>query len=383
MRALTVQADWEPRPEYGVSDWERTERRAVVGSQVWRNPVWEVADHPVPQLSEAHEVLVQVRACGVCGADVHMRETDDDGYLLLAYRTRMPVVIGHEFCGEVVEVGPAVTAVKVGDAVAVEGMSYCGRCRACKQGLVNCCPFGEDLGFTLDGGAAEYAVAHERQCCSLEPLRDRYPHERLFEVGALIEPTSVVYHGMFVRSEGIRAGSAVAVFGCGPIGLAAIALARAGGASVVVAVDVQAERRALAEACGATLALDPAIDDITARVLDATHGRGAETIVEASGAGRRVFPHIDRCLDFGAQVIVLGVDPRPAPIDLIAYQAKAARIYGSLGHLGGGFDAAIDLHARGLIDMSSIVTARFPLEDGVAAIERTGQRVDAKVLIKP
>ena len=218
---------------------------------------------------------------------------------------------------------------------------------------------------------------------TISVIRDRCSEEKLFEIGAMIEPTSVVYHGMFVRAEGVRPGDDVAVFGCGPIGLAAVALARAAGAAAVIAVDTQAERRDLARSCGAGLALDPAVDDIVGEVMHATRGRGAGTIVEASGAGRAVFPHIDRCLDFGAQVVVLGVDPRPAPIDLVAYQAKAARIYGSLGHLGGGFDAAIDLHARGLIDMSAIVTGRVALEDGVAAIERTARRVDAKVLIIP
>lgn len=383
MRALRVQAEWEPRPGHQVTRREREQRRADIGSQVWRHPTWEVAERPTPQLTEPDQVLIEVRACGVCGADVHMWETDADGYLLLAYRTRLPVTIGHEFCGQVVQVGDAVTAVKVGEAVAVEGMGYCGRCRACKQGYVNLCPDGEDLGFTLDGGAADYVVARERQCCSLEPLRERYGDERLFEVGALIEPTSVVHHGLFVRAEGIRPGSAVIVFGCGPVGLAAVALARAAGAAPILAVDLQAERRALASACGAHLTLDPAGEDIVAEVWRATDGRGVGTAVEASGAGDAVFPQIDRCLDFGAQVVVLGVDPRPAPIDLVAYQARAARIYGSLGHLGGGFDAAVDLHARGLIDLSPIVTARYALSDGLAAMERTTQRSDAKVLIHP
>jgi len=383
MKALVVEAEWAPREGYPLTLRERDQRRAIIGSQVWRHPTWQVAERSTPEVTKPDEVLVRVRACGVCGADVHMWETDPDGYLLLAYRTRMPLCIGHEFCGEVAEVGSAVSAVQVGEAVAIEGMGCCGRCRACKRGLVNCCPDGEDLGFTRDGGAAEYVLAREAQCCSLESLRDRCSEEKLFEIGAMIEPTSVVYHGMFVRAEGVRPGDDVAVFGCGPIGLAAVALARAAGAAAVIAVDTQAERRDLARSCGAGLALDPAVDDIVGEVMHATRGRGAGTIVEASGAGRAVFPHIDRCLDFGAQVVVLGVDPRPAPIDLVAYQAKAARIYGSLGHLGGGFDAAIDLHARGLIDMSAIVTGRVALEDGVAAIERTARRVDAKVLIIP
>jgi threonine dehydrogenase-like Zn-dependent dehydrogenase len=177
----------------------------------------------------------------------------------------------------------------------------------------------------------------------------------------------------------------VAVFGCGPVGLAAVALARASGAGRVLAVDTVEGRRSLAIALGADVALDPSAlaragTNAGDEILAATRGAGASMVVEATGAGAAVMGDVERALAFGGKVVLVGVEPGGVPVRTLEHQMKAGSIYGTLGHLG-AFENVIALHAAGRIDMSAMVTARFGLDEGVAAIERAAQREDAKVLI--
>ncbi|MCW2982664.1 MAG: hypothetical protein JWR63_234, partial [Conexibacter sp.] len=245
MRALVAEATWDPRPGHAVSRDEEDRRRALIGSAVWRHPRWSVGVRPEPDLAAPDAVLVRPRACGLCGSDLHMYESDHEGWVLHPFRMRFPIAIGHEFAGEVVAVGPAVRGLRPGDAVAVEPMVWCGACVACRRGLPDQCLHGEDLGFTQDGGVAELVVVRERQCWSLNALRDAMGESKAYDIGAVVEPTATAYHGIFVQAGGFRPGDAVAVFGCGPIGLASVALARAAGAGRVIAVDGQPARRAL------------------------------------------------------------------------------------------------------------------------------------------
>ncbi len=388
MKALVLDADWEPRPGYLPSEHERSERRAREGSAIWRNPRLSVGERPTPDLSGPQDVLVAPRACGVCGSDVHMVQTDDEGWMLLPYHVKLPIAIGHEFAGEVVAVGGAVESVRIGDAVAVEAMHYCGSCRACQRGMFNHCVAGQDDGFDRDGGAAELVRTTAAHCWSLNEIRERFGDQRAYEIGALMEPTSVAYNGMFVRAGGFRPGEPVVVFGCGPIGLAAVALARAAGASRILALDPSPQRLELAIRVGADAACDAR--DLAAAGADAatelralTGGPLAAMAVEASGAGTAVMPQLSRCLDYGAKVVLLGVESGTVPMRTFDYQMTAAQIFGSMGHLCGGFGSSIALHAAGRMDLSPIVTRRFELERGVEAIERTAQRDDAKVLILP
>lgn len=388
MKAIVVDADWEPREGYAVTDLETETRRATNGNQVWRNPRWSVVERPVPQISAPDEVLLRVRAAGMCGSDVHMYETDESGYLMLAYRTKFPVILGHEFCGEVVEVGSAVTRLTVGEAVSVEEITWCGYCRNCQRGLLNQCIRGEDYGLTLDGGFAEYVVVKERYCWSLDAIRERYDDDKVFQIGALTEPTSVAYEGMFVRAGGFQPGSPVAVFGCGPVGLASVQLARAAGASLVIAVDTQASRRDSATSSGADVTLDPvalsaAGTSVASQIIDATKGEGVAMAVEASGFHEGVFPEIENSLDAHGKVVILGMDAKPATLTTGKYQMLAGRLYGSVGHCGGPFGKTIALHAAGRIDMTVAVTSQFAIGDGLAAVDQATRRVDAKILIRP
>ncbi|MBC7316895.1 MAG: alcohol dehydrogenase catalytic domain-containing protein, partial [Chloroflexi bacterium] len=138
MRALVLNATWDPRPNYTVSEWEKQTGKAITGSSVWRYPKLEVRDWPDPTPGPK-EVVLEVRACGVCGSDVHFYETDQEGYILYPGLTKFPTILGHEFSGRVVACGPEVETLRVGDMVTAEEMIWCGRCIPCRNGYPNQC----------------------------------------------------------------------------------------------------------------------------------------------------------------------------------------------------------------------------------------------------
>jgi threonine dehydrogenase-like Zn-dependent dehydrogenase len=385
MKAIVVDAEWAPRTGVDVAPEDARRRWAVNANLVYRSPKIELQTVPDPTSPGEHELIVKVGSCGICGSDVHMYETDPDDYMLLPYHMRCPVVGGHEFAGEVVEVGSDVQGFAVGDLVTVEEIQWCGNCLACRGGYPNQCEHIEDLGFTIDGGFAEYVKVPEKACWSLNSLVERYGSQgTALEVGSMSEPTSVVYEGMFTRAGGFKPGGAVVVFGAGPIGLAACALAAAAGASRVICSETSAERRKLALGCGADIAVDPAGQDVGEVVSEFTNGRGAAMAVEASGNFGAVMGSIEDCLGVGAKVAVIGMDARPATLNLIRHQLAAASIYGTVGHCGGwNFPNVIALMASGRIRMENAVTKRVGLAGMVSAVAGSSDRRDGKILVSP
>ena len=381
MKGLVLSADWKPKPGYAVTPAQE-EARLAQGNMVWHNPRFAVAERPDPVISHDHEVLIRNRACGVCGSDIHMFVPDQDGYLNLPAGVRLPIAIGHEYSGEVVEVGAAVTRVKPGDLVAVEAQVACGKCRACLRGLASNCEFIIDRGYALDGGMATLSCAHERNCWPLTAIAERYGEATAYDVGALVEPTSVVYNGIVNRAGGFRPGDTVAVFGCGPIGLAAVGLAGALGAGRVLALEPTATKRELADTLGATASFDPLSGDAAQWLLEQTDGIGVDMAVDATGAGRLVLPTVLSSLAVGGKIVSIGANMQPVTLDTLPLMFRSASMFFTLGHLGGGFPAIIALHAAGRLDLTPMITARFALDDAVAAMERAVKGQDAKVLIQ-
>ncbi|MCB9741147.1 MAG: alcohol dehydrogenase catalytic domain-containing protein [Alphaproteobacteria bacterium] len=386
MRAILLEAEWAPRPEFPLSDAERLARKAM-GCAVWRAPHFRDAriDDPSPG---PREVIVRVRACGVCGSDTHCYETDDKGYILFSGPVSLPVVPGHEYAGEVVAVGSEVRNLRVGQLVAAEGMLNCGVCETCRSGRPNQCPHLEMVGFSAPGAYAEYIAVEERFCWSLDGLAERLGDaQRAVELGALVEPISCSYNGIWVAGRGMRPGDHVAVFGCGPIGLGAIALCRAAGAATITAFDVSPERCVLARAVGADAAHDPralgAAGSSPAEVLRAASGGlGCDLLVEAAGAALHTMPEIERAFAPGGQMIYLGRTGERAPVMLDTLVTGAASITGSRGHVGQGcFPHVIRLLEHQRIAAEPMITARRPFSDFAAALERSCERVDGKIML--
>jgi threonine dehydrogenase-like Zn-dependent dehydrogenase len=313
-----------------------------------------------------------------------MFETDDDGYMLLPYHLAAPVVIGHEFSGTVVAAGSESGFVE-GDIVAVEEIQWCGVCTPCRGGYWNQCQNIEDLGFTLDGGFAEFATVKAKHCWSLNALRDRYGSEdAALEVGAMTEPVGVAYEAIFTRAGGFLPGRPVAVFGAGPIGLASVALAKAGGASKIFCFETLEGRRGLATKIGATHVVDPTVVDPAELVAQETLGEGVSMAMECSGNFPAVMRPIENVLGVGGKLAVIGMDGRPAQLNFIDHQLRALSTYGSVGHSGSwDFPNVIGLMASGQIEMEHAITRRYPLEELVDAIEETKNRSDGKILVKP
>jgi threonine dehydrogenase-like Zn-dependent dehydrogenase len=388
MNGLVLEAKWKPRHGYEVTEFERTTGKAVTGSSVWHDPKVRLAALPDPKPGPK-DVLIHPKACGVCGSDVHFVERDSDGYMLYPGLTKFPVVIGHEFSGEVVEIGKDVRDLRPGDMVTCEEMIWCGECVPCRNGYPNQCLNLEEIGFTIDGAQAEYLAIGAKYCWKIDALAERYGNaDTAYEAGALTEPTSVAYNAMFTRAGGFAPGGYVTVFGTGPIGFAAIALARAAGAGKIIAFEVSPARQELARRVGADRVFNPV--EVEKRglrprdvILEETRGEGAAMHVEAAGAPPRTVPEMEASMAIGGKLVIIGRASDRASVYLDQFQTHAAQIYGAQGHSGyGNFPNVIRLLASGRVDLLPIVTSRFPLDQAADAVHKALRREDGKILVR-
>jgi L-iditol 2-dehydrogenase len=314
---------------------------------------------PVPGTS-----LIKVTAVGICGSDLHWYEDAGIGDAQLA----APLVVGHEFAG-VIEGGP-----RHGERVAVDPAIPCGVCESCLEGNRNLCPFVDFSGHgSTDGALREYLTWPSELLHSL-------PDELSDPDGAMLEPLGVALHAYDLGH--VRIGSTVAVIGCGPIGLCLIQLARAGGATQVIASEPLAHRRAAAERYGADVVLgaDPA--EFATGVAEATGGRGADVVFEIAGTDEAVAAAIVAARP-GARVVLGGIPGS----NRTTFSASAARRKGlSLIMVRrmkeSVYPRAIRLVSRGLIDVRTMVTGRFGLSRSEQAFRTAQARDGLKVVIE-
>lgn len=388
MRGLKLDATWAPRP--GVAEALDPEDVgagiARRGNQVLRDPRVVLARLPDPSPAP-DELVIAVRACGICGSDFHLVESDPDGYMLYPGLVRTPVVTGHEFAGVVEAVGAEVRDFAPGDLVCAEEIAWCGECLACRSGRPNNCTRIEELGFSFDGAHAEYVAVRARYCWPLTPLAEAgIAAERIAQLGALVEPAGVAYVAIFVSAGGFMPGSQVGVVGAGPIGLAAIALARAAGAGRIIAIEPTAERRRLATTLGADRAVDPATFG-SASLAEAARGlsagRGLDLWIECSGAAG-VTEEMAASLAPAGKLVLVGRGPHTVDLDPELLIVRGAGLQGSIGHAGSGtFGRVIDLMAAGRLDLTPIVSSTVDLEGAASLLDGGGPRNAGKVLVAP
>ncbi|WP_295738437.1 scyllo-inosose 3-dehydrogenase [uncultured Oscillibacter sp.] len=369
MRAFYVEADYAPREGYVLSQREKDTGRALRGNKIWKNIRGSVVDRPMPVCGD-DQVLLKVGAAGICGTDQHLLRKDADGYTMYDGHSKYPIITGHEFSGEIVEVGKNVKKLAVGDLVSVESMHWCGQCDACRRGMFNQCKDLEEPGLTYDGGFAEYATVNAKYCYKLNDIVNFYGGDKMtaFELGAMVEPTGVAYNGLFVRAGGLRPGGHAAVFGCGPIGLAAIQLLKTSGAAKLIAFESVPERMELAKACGADAVYDPTsfkdADEQAELLMDLTNGAGISLFAECAGATKFTYPVMAKSLAIGGKTAQIGHTVGLTPVDVFGWQWNAAIIAGSNGQSGQGiYPDVIALMASGRIDMRKMCTGRYNLED--------------------
>jgi L-iditol 2-dehydrogenase len=305
---------------------------------------------PVPSI-EAGEALIKVRAVGVCGSDLDR--------VMKTGTYNFPTIPGHEFCGEIEEVAANAEGFKVGDRVVVTPMIPCFQCEFCQQGFYGQCSDYNFLGSRTDGGFAEYVKA---------PIKNliKMPDNVSFAAGAAIEPAAVTLHGMM--KVGIAVGDAVAVLGCGAIGLFAIQLAKIMGATKVIAVDIAQDKLDLAKQIGADICIDALKEDVVQRIMELTAGRGVNAAIETAGTNITQ----EQCLRIArkqGRVLYLGTAHKDVVIPAKSFEAivrNELTIVGAWNSYSAPFPgvewkAILDFAQAGKLVLEPLVTHKFPL----------------------
>ena len=343
--------------------------RAVVKAKPERGANF-VSAYPERRIS-VDEVRIQIAAASVCGTD---RELYEYSPMAQAFNLDIPVVLGHECAGTIIEVGSAVVSLTVGDTVALESHVACWDCYPCRNGNAHNCLNMKLLGLHLDGGFAERLVVPATACFKL-------PQDFPLEQAALLEPAGVAMHAI-QRSKVDLAGADVVISGGGPVGLFIAAIARALGAGNVVVVEPNAYRRGLIAELGAT-PLAPT-DDVIGACRGLSGAKfGFDVAFEASGAPAALPPLLE-ALRKEATIVAVGIPGRSIEVDVAAYLIKKGLTFtGSFGRaLWGTWEKIAELVASGKLDLSKFITHRLPLSALDEAIELLSEE-SCKVLLIP
>jgi len=321
---------------------------------------------PVPAIGPG-DVLVAVETASVCGTDLHIYHWDEWAQA----RIKPPYIPGHEFCGTVAAVGELVTDVKVGDFVSAEMHVACGRCKQCRSGQAHVCQFVKILGVDADGAFADYVKI---PASNIWKLGDEIPRD----FGSLFDPFGNAVHTVL---SGEIAGQTVAVTGCGPIGLFAIAVAKACGAADIFAIEPNETRRELARKMGAKTLLDPVSGDVERQVFEATGGTGVDVLLEMSGHPAAIAQGF-RMLRMGGRASLLGIPSRAVEMDLAnGVIFKGATVHGINGRKMYETWFQAEALLRGGMDLSPVITHRLPLAEFDAAMKLLESGEASKILL--
>ena len=331
-----------------------------------------VEEVPMPVIDEERDVLIRIHSVGICGSDVHFLKWGRIGDFVL----ETPTIMGHEAAGEVVEVGENVSGLSPGDRVAVEPGYTCRRCEFCKSGRYNLCP---DVVFLaappVDGVFAEYLAWPADFVFKL-------PDEVSLDEGAMLEPLSVGMHA--ARRSGVTGGDTVAVLGAGPIGLTALQAARAHGATTIIATDMVPLRLEKARALGATHVLDAGEVDVEEAIAEMTSGRGVDVVLECAGAAATIQMAM-RIVKNGGKVQLVGM-PQETELEIPIYELLLRELdVSGLFRYAGCYPPSIALVAAGAVDVQSLVTHHFDLDETPEAMEFTHAHKDRviKAVVHP
>jgi threonine dehydrogenase-like Zn-dependent dehydrogenase len=378
MKSVVLSAEWVPKSGFRLGPKDIDRKLTYLGSYVWRYPKLSVDEKDLPEIGPT-ECLIEVKACGICGSDVHMAQSDKDGYTWYPGLTAFPVTLGHEMAGVVAKAGEKAfnkrtgRPYEVGEPVCPEEMFWCSYCRPCADGNPNQCEQLQEMGFSVDGGFAKYVAIDSRYLWSLVELQDRYKGIDLFLAGSLVEPTSVAYNSLIECGGGIRPGDHAVILGGGPIGLAGVAVMKRAGAAKVILVEPAESRARLGLKMGADLVIDPMKEDVTQRILGFTGGLGAAIYLEATGLPDKVLPIIEDTIWYGkfigAKVVLVARAEAKTPTNGEVYQVKKAKIAGAQGHSGyGTFPRVISCMAAGM-DMTPLITKKIGINEVPSHIE--------------
>jgi 2-desacetyl-2-hydroxyethyl bacteriochlorophyllide A dehydrogenase len=318
------------------------------------------------------EVLLAVKACGICGSDVHGLDGSTG-------RRRPPIIMGHEASGVIAQVGSAVSGWSPGDRVTLDSTIYCGQCEFCRRGLINLCDHRRVLGVSCEdyrqaGAFAEFVAVPQHV---LYRLPDTLP----FEHAALVEPFAIALHAL--GRAPVTANDTVVVVGAGMIGLALVQALRATGCQRLIAVDVANERLTLAARLGATHTIGPTNENAAEAILDLTQGRGADRSFEAVGLSSTVDLAV-RCVRKGGAVTLIGNVSPKIEFPLQTAVTRELTIHGSCASQG-EYPACLEMLACGSLQAAPLISATAPLAEGAAWFDRLYRREPGllKVVLVP
>ena len=316
-----------------------------------------------------HDVLVNNKACGICGTDVHIYHGEKG-----SADVTPPVVLGHEFAGVVAEVGSEVTSVKPGDHVAMDPNMYCNECMPCRMGKKQECEHLFALGVNVNGGFAEYAVCPETQCFK---VRD----DISFDVAAMAEPLACVVHG--IDQAQIQPGQVVLVIGGGTIGLMMVQMARLCGASTVILSEPVEMRRKIGLEVGADGVIDPIHEDVLGRIKEICGRDGADVVIECVGKPFAVEQAFSAA-GFAATILLFSVPGVDAtvPLPLFDVYKKELRIVGSMINPD-THQRAVNLINSGRLELEKLITHVYDLEHMDEAIHMQMSAESIKVVVHP
>ena len=332
-------------------------------------PGAEIRQVKIPNIGRT-DVLVKVKVASICGTDLHIYEWDR----WAQRRIHPPLIPGHEFCGEVVAIGDEVTTVKEGDFVSAEMHVACGKCLQCRTGEAHICQNVKIIGVDADGAFAEYVVIPESNIWKLDPAIP-------LEYASILDPLGNAVHSVLA---GEIAAKTVAVTGCGPIGLFAIAVARAVGAAQVFAIETNAHRRSIAAKMKADSVLDPATEDVTAKILERTGGLGVDVVLEMAGQPKAIRTAFD-IIRRGGRISLLGLTSKPISLnfseDIIF---KGITVQGINGRrMYQTWYQMTALLKAGKLDLHPAITDRIAMKDFSNAMERLKTGEASKILVYP
>ncbi len=332
---------------------------------------FELQDCPTPEIGP-NDVLLKVADCGICGSDVHGMDGSSG-------RRLPPIIMGHEAAGVIARTGSSVTDWREGDRVTFDSVISCGDCWFCRHGQTSLCDRRRVPGvsceeFSCPGAFAEYVAVPQR-------ILYRIPDSLDFRRAAMVEPTAIAMHG--VNRMKINLNDTAIVVGSGVIGLLAVQVLRAAGCGTIIAVDMDQRRLDLACSLGATQGLRSGETDVFAEVMRITGNRGVDVAVEAVGIGPTV-QLAARCLRKAGQLSLVGILAPKIDFPIQDIVVRELAVYGSYCS-SGEYPAALDMMARGTIQVDPLMSAVASLEDGPEWFARLhgGKEGLLKVILEP
>jgi L-iditol 2-dehydrogenase len=325
-----------------------------------------------PPAPAPDEVLIAVKACGICGSDVHGMDGSTG-------RRRPPIIMGHEAAGVIADVGSSAKGWSVGDRVTMDSTIYCGRCEYCRRGEINLCDQRRVLGVSCEdyrqhGAFAEFVAAPPH-------ILYRLPDSVTFEQAALVEPFAIALHA--IRRAPVALNDSVVVIGAGMIGLALVQALKRTGCGRLISVDIAPDRLNRAADCGATDTIDSSKENAGETISKLTTGRGADLAFEAVGVTATVDLAL-RCVRKGGSVTLVGnVAPKiEFPLQIVV--TRELSIYGSCASRG-EYPACLDMLGRGELKAEPLISASAPLSEGANWFDRLYRKEPGlmKVLLKP